>query len=99
MNANDETDYAEIHANRSEMEAEGLAEMREEALGFEQTATGYRATDAQDEWWKARDTCPACGTAVSPALVRAGLKYYSHDCDGTVTWWSAYSPADTADLV
>ncbi len=30
-------------------------------LGFEQTATGYKATDEQVAWWESRDTCPACG--------------------------------------
>lgn len=68
-------------------------------LGFEQTATGYRATDEQVEWWKARDFCPACAAVVSPVRVDPdGRKHYSHDCDGpdALVEWSAYSPADTA---
>jgi len=50
-------------------------------LGFEQTATGYRATDAQVAWWRARDICPSCTAIVEPVQVdHDGLKHYSHDC-------------------
>jgi hypothetical protein len=67
-------------------------------LGFEQTATGYRATDEQVEWWKARDTCPACGAVHSPvrstddrfqggSQVGEQRTYYLCTCeDETVTW-------------
>jgi len=67
-------------------------------LGFESTATGYRATDAQVEWWKARDLCPSCNAIVSPIRVDAGgAKHYRCDCNGVVEW-ASYSPADTAGL-
>lgn len=67
-------------------------------LGFEQTATGYRATDEQVQWWAARDTCPSCAAVVSPIRADSdGRKHYSHDCNGTVEW-SSYSPTDTAEL-
>jgi len=71
-------------------------------LGFEQTATGYRATDEQVAWWQSRDTCPACATVVEPiGKTEDGRWHYRHDCDGSVEWrspveWTCYSPADTA---
>lgn len=49
-------------------------------LGFEQTSTGHRATDAQVQWWKARDTCPACGAVCSPGETIEGRHYYHHRC-------------------
>lgn len=67
-------------------------------LGFEQTATGYRATNEQVRWWQARDICPSCSTVVSPIAVdQDGLKHYRCGCNGAVEW-SCYSAADTAGL-
>lgn len=62
-----------------------------EMLGFEQTDTGYRATDEQVAWWKARDACPACGTVVSPADAPESSHYY-HECpDGEAVSWTRES--------
>lgn len=49
-------------------------------LGFEPTATGYRAADEQVAWWQSRDTCPACGTPCAPAETVNGVHYYAHKC-------------------
>lgn len=67
-------------------------------LDFEETPTGYRATDQQVAWWQARDSCPAYAAIVSPVRVDGdGRKHYSHDCDGpdALVEWSCYSAADT----
>lgn len=60
-----------------------------ENLGFEQTATGFRATDDQVAWWQARDTCPSCSEVVSPESTALGIHYYAHHCNGPVTWTGA----------
>jgi hypothetical protein len=58
-----------------------------EMLGFEQTATGYRATDEQVAWWESRDTCPVCTAVVEPAHTEAdGTHHYICQRDGTVEW-------------
>lgn len=47
---------------------------------FEQTDTGYRATDEQVAFWAARDACPACTGLVSPAAQHDGLHFYRCLC-------------------
>ena len=67
-------------------------------LGFEQTATGYRATDEQVAWWASRDVCPACTAIVEPiGKTEDGRWQYRCNCDGPVEW-TAYSPTDTGGL-
>lgn len=57
-------------------------------LAFEQTASGYKATDEQVAWWESRDTCPACAAVVEPTKTVLGVHHYMHDCDGygVVRW-------------
>jgi hypothetical protein len=61
---------------------------------FEQTATGWRATDEQVAFWAARDVCPACTGLVSPAATVDGVHYYSCPCqlDGIPENLSPYLP-------
>lgn len=47
---------------------------------FEQTDTGWRATDEQVAYWEARDTCPACTAVTSPAATIDGVHHYSCPC-------------------
>lgn len=49
-------------------------------MDFEATATGYKATDAQVQWWQERESCPGCGTVCSPAETINGVRYYHHRC-------------------
>jgi len=63
---------------------------------FEDTGIGWKVSDARVKWWTERDTCPSCGTIVSPIHIgHDGLKSYRHDCDSNVEW-TAYPPAEVA---
>ena len=54
---------------------------------FEQTATGYRATDAQVAWWQQRDTCPSCGEIIdADSKTEDGRFKFRHECNGVVQW-------------
>ena len=48
---------------------------------FEQTSTGFRATDEQVAFWEARDTCPACTALHSPWATVDGTHYYQCNCN------------------
>ena len=64
-------------------------------LGFEPTATGWRATDEQVAWWQSRDTCPSCGEVVDAVRRTSdGLFAYRHDCNGVVEWTMGNPDAD-----
>jgi hypothetical protein len=68
-------------------------------IGFEQTATGYRATDEQVAYWASRDTCPACGAVIAPTgKTPDGRFAYAHDEGDQVVEWTAYSPTDCTGL-
>jgi len=58
-------------------------------LGFEQTSTGYRATDEQVAWWESRDTCPDCGAIAEPYArdtTPGGRLWYVCPVDRDIKW-------------
>ncbi len=58
-------------------------------IGFEQTATGYRATDEQVAWWESRDVCPLCPAIVEPiGTTPSGAFMYRCDCEAPAVEWT-----------
>jgi hypothetical protein len=57
-------------------------------MAFIKTPTGYRADDAQIEFWETRDACPACWTPVSPHETVNGIHRYRCGCEAPVIEWT-----------
>jgi hypothetical protein len=49
------------------------------SMMFEQTETGYRATDETIDYWMSRTSClGGCGTILDPVKTEGG--YHHYDC-------------------
>lgn len=60
-------------------------------LGFIETDTGWRASDAQVAWWESRDACPdpECFAIAEPTDTVDGVhRYVCHHPDGEVVTWT-----------